>query len=932
MKFRILLMLSIATLLAACSGSKELTLGDMERPKVVIDTDAPVSVDRHDAIKYYRSLMEFDIDNRYRARAMKRLADLELEGGVQKEIEQTTPLTSDQIKEYRVSIDIYKDLLKNYPEFAGNDQVLYQLAQAYERLGMIDESMDALTQLVNDFPSSPLYDEVQFRRGEELFVDGNYEESAKAFQSVIQFGPSSHFYELALHKNGWDLLKLDRFDDALASFFTLLDVTLGPLQLDADPFAPLPVDQTDQELIDDTLYAMALIFSYVNNVDHIEELISKRGRRNYDHVIYKELADLYLRQQRYQDVANIYITYSIRYATTPQSAFFKLKLIDIYKIAGMTDSVLAAKKHFVQVYGPNTDFWAGYSDDVHGRLMPQVKLALQDITEYQHALAQKDKQDNDYRQAEAWYRTYLRAVPEDEDTPKVNFLLADLLYEAGRYADATKEYEHVAYDYPASPKGQEAGYAAILAYREQLKAVDKEKQPEWSKKQVESVLRYTERYTKDPRMASLLATLAQESYSAKEYDKARMLAQRVIDMGDKTTPDLIQSAWTVTARTDFDEGHYVKAESAYQEMMKLAMKSGTTKPEMFEWLAAAVYKQAEEKQAKGDAAGAIVDYQRIASLAPDTDIRVQAEYDAATLLIDTKAWDRAIAALEHFRDSYPNHKLQKEIPLKLAVAYLESGDRLKAAEQYEQIARADYSTEVRREAAWQSAELYEKERRSDRSASVYELYAKEFPEPYSQRVEARYRLTQLYLAMGQKAKYDYMLNQLVTADEPNNPGHNDRSRYLVAQAALNLAESKLDAFHSVKLVEPLAQNLQTKKARMEEALSAYNKAADYHVADVVTASTYRIGEIYYQFSKNLMESERPKDLNKDELEEYNSMLEEQAFPFEEKAISILQTNTKRAAGGLYDNWVKKSYNKLKELVPARYSKTEKGANIDEDLQ
>lgn len=932
MKFRILLLVAIATLLAACSSSKELTLRDMERQQVMIDTDAPVEVERRDAIKYYRSLMEFDIDNRYRARAMKRLADLELEGGVQKEISDSAPLTPGKIKEYRVSIDIYRELLRSYPEFAGNDQVLYQLAQAYERLGMVDESMAALTQLAKEHPTSTLYDEVQFRRGENFFLDGEYEESAKAFQSVIQFGKSSRFYELALHKHGWDLLKLDRFDESLASFFTLLDVTLGPLQLDPDPFAALPVEQADQELIDDTLYAVALVFSYINNVERIEKLIAKRGRKNYDYVVYQTLADFYLRQQRYQDAVNVYATYTVRYTKEPQAAFFKLKMVDVFNQAGQADHALAVKKHFVQVYGPNTSFWLGYNDEVRERLTPRVKVALEEITQHYHALAQRGRDDATYRTAENWYRTYLRALPEDADSAKVNFLLADLLYESRRYGDASKEYERVAYDYPASSKGQEAGYAAILAYREQLKLVDASKQQEWSKRQVASVLRYTERYTQDPRMAAMLTALAQESYGAKEYSKAQLLSQRVIDMAGKTSPDLVQSARIVNAHADFDQGNFAKAESSYQQVMQLALKHGTVKPEMFDWLAATVYKQAEQKQAAGNLAAAVEDYLRIAALAPKSDIRVQAEYDAASVLIDMKAWDRAITTLEHFRSSYPRHRLQQEVPLKLAVAYVETGKRIQAAEQYELIARASYAADVRREAAWQAAELYEKERMSDRSARVYELYVQQFPDPYAQRVEARYRLTQLYLALGQRERYNDMLSQLVTADEPNNPGHTDRTRYLVAQAALNMAETKLDEFHSVKLVEPLAVNLKAKKARMEEALGAYNQAANYRVAEVVTASTYRIGEMYYQFSKNLMESERPKELSRQELEEYNVMLEEQAFPFEEKAIAILESNTKRATGGIYDNWVKKSYGKLKELMPVRYSKSEKGASIVEELR
>ncbi len=928
---RLSLLVLATLLLVACSGSKELTLGNMERSKVVIDVDTPVEVNRNDAMKYYRSTMEQDIDNRFRARAMKRLADLELETGLDKEVKTVTPLSAGDIKEYQVSIDIYKELLQSYPDFVGNDQVLYQLAQAYERLGMVDESMAALARLAKEYPSSPLYAEVQFRRGELFFVDGEYEASARAFQSVVELGETSLFYELALHKHGWNMLKLDQFDEALVSFFSLLDLKLVPLELDGDPFAALPVGQTDQELIDDTLYAVALVFSYVNSVDRIEAQIAKRGRKNYDHVIYQTLADFYLRQKRYQDAVNIYTTYSVRYLKEPQAAFFKLKLFDIFTLAEKPDAVLSAKKHFIQVYGPSSSLWINYNDKVRAQLMPKVRLALTDITQYYHAVAQREKRESDYNLAENWYRAYLRDLPNDKDEVKIHYLLADMLYEGKRYAEASKEYERVAYEFPASTNSQEAGYAAILAYRELLKTVGPDTQKEWSDKQTANLLQYAERYPDDSRMATIMTTLAQEAYGAKEFDKAQMLAQRVIAMGENAAPELLEAAWTVNAHGYYEQKEYRNAEHSYQQAVTLARNKGSVKPMAFEWLAASIYKQAKEKQAVGNMTAAVDDYLRISAVAPAADIRIQAEYEAASVLIEMKAWDAAITTLEHFRKSYPGHALQQELPFKLALVYMESGKGVQAAEEYEKIARADHSVDVKREAAWQSAELYEKARQLDRSANAYEFYLLQFAEPYSQQIEARYRLSQLYLALGQTARSNFITTQLMNV-ELDRSGHTDRSRYLVAQAALDMAEGKLSAFQSVKLVEPLAKNLLIKKERMEDALSAYNQAATHRVSDVVTASTYRIGEIYYQFSKNLMESERPKELGRDELEEYNIMLEEQAFPFEEKAIAILESNTQRVSSGVYDTWVKKSYGKLKELLPIRYSKSEKGASIVEALQ
>ena len=126
---------------------------------------------------------------------------------------------------------------------------------------------------------------------------------------------------------------------------------------------------------------------------------------------------------------------------------------------------------------------------------------------------------------------------------------------------------------------------------------------------------------------------------------------------------------------------------------------------------------------------------------------------------------------------------------------------------------------------------------------------------------------------------------------------------------------------------PLQDSLAAKRARMEDALDAYGRAADYGVEDVTTAATYEIAELYHQLSRDLFESERPPELNAAELSQYDILLEEQAFPFEEEAISVHEVNAARTVDGIYDEWVKKSIDALAELMPVRYAKHEMGEQI-----
>jgi hypothetical protein len=109
---------------------------------------------------------------------------------------------------------------------------------------------------------------------------------------------------------------------------------------------------------------------------------------------------------------------------------------------------------------------------------------------------------------------------------------------------------------------------------------------------------------------------------------------------------------------------------------------------------------------------------------------------------------------------------------------------------------------------------------------------------------------------------------------------------------------------------------------MKVAIDGYTKLVDYGVGDVTAAVTYQIAEIYLHFNHALMESERPDNLSAEELEQYELAIEEQAYPFEEKAIKVHEKNMELLGTGIYNDWIDKSLARLAIMVPARYSRNE----------
>jgi hypothetical protein len=206
--------------------------------------------------------------------------------------------------------------------------------------------------------------------------------------------------------------------------------------------------------------------------------------------------------------------------------------------------------------------------------------------------------------------------------------------------------------------------------------------------------------------------------------------------------------------------------------------------------------------------------------------------------------------------------------------------------------------------------------------TMLEKFVDTNPTPVADAEEARQRLADYAAQRGDIAGRNRWYQEIIRADDQAGAQRTDRSHFLAAKAQLALAQPARDAFKAIRLTAPLKKSLVAKRDALERAMEGYKRAAGYQVAEVTTAATYEMAELYGTLAKDIMASERPPKLKGDALEEYNSLLEEQVFPFEEQAIKAHELNAARAKDGIYDEWVRKSFEALARLKPARYGKTE----------
>lgn len=930
----VLSVFSAATLAACVVAEKQQTLSDLGELDIKIDTDSVIVDGRDKAMDNYWEFMAGAKQESQKVEALRRLADLEMERSeerFQKQMEvfsqgdtgaDADPDTLRRIT-YRGAIKLYEDALKVAEAGAQSAGILYQLSRAYEQAAQPEKALDALNRMLAIDSRAANRDELQFRRGELLFGLKKFKLAELAYTQAVTVGPKSRYFEKAMTKRGWALFKQGKFQRALRAFFELADRKLKPL---VGLVAERKLSRGDKELVDDVFRVAVLSFNELGGPTAIKTFFEGFGSRDYEIRIYRELAEFYLKQKRVRDAAEAYHAFAQTYPMHEQAFEFDGDAIRTYTKAGFASVLMEEKQAFVRRYRVNGTYWKEHEeqeDTILANLRKALKKNSEDVVRHMHAQAQKTKTSENYQRAFIWYRQHLKWFRRVAGSQKLNFLYAELLFEAGYFEKAAKQFETTAYQYVRSGKNAEAGYAALLSYAEAEKKAKGKQKETWSRLAVGSALRFGKTFPGDKRAAEVLTKAAQDMFALKKYGQAAVAARQILEISQGAKAETRRTAWKIIARAEFEKGDYTRAEVAYKVALSLTDKNDGGRKSLEDGLAAAVYKQGEYMKSKGNLQGAIAQFARVEQVSPGSSVIVSAEFDIAASLMQSKKWTRAIAKFSNFRSKNPSHPLTERVSENLIKAYLETKQFVKAAGELENFSANKTDPELKRDAMWQAAELYEKADVRDKVIDTYKRYIGMFPEPMEQATEARNKLAIIFGKSGRTEDHRYWLKEIMRRDKSAGTASTARTHYLAAKAAFELAKPALQSYQQVKLARPLKQNLKRKKQKMKEAVDAYTLAADYGIAEVTTASVYWLAEIYNEFGQELMGSERPAGLSEDELEQYDILLEEQAYPFEEKSINIHETNVGRMSEGTYDEWIKKSFGKLKLLSPFRYAKSEK---------
>ena len=906
-------------LLAACSVR---SIRDEADSGTAVGTPQPAassvsaSKDREKAIVSYRDYLA-----RYPGAAehdsiSRRLADLLVEQAADMQLAAATArgdsaaLQATAQQSYREAIGYYEYLLDKYPSAADTTDLLYQLSRAYAESGASQQALMTIDRLLLQSPHSNvrLYADTRFRRGELLFGEGAFMEAGESYQAVVDLGESVPAYEQALYKLGWSLFRQERYTDALPVLCTFLDMNIpaGDFAVQQAVLSP-----ADREQTADVFHVISMSFAQLDGVNSIEPFFSRYGRRGYEDHIYLDLAGFYTRQEQVNEAAGTLQALAQRHPHAAEAPRLSERALNLYRQAGFQQRVLESETLFVRDYGLGTDFWTQHSPADFPDVLQELQSSLQALAHYYHAQARSTQDATAVRLAEQWYREYLTWFADEAGAADMNFQLAELLYENGRYRQAVDAYEQAAWSRGTHPHAADAALGSLRASEKLLQDDTVTDQRAVDERALASARRFAMSYPKHAAAPGLLAKTGTTLLEQQQYDAALQMSAAVLADSVSVPVALRQAAWSIQAQAYYQLGNYALAASAYREALALATEDDPRRPALQQGLATSTYKLAEQTAAQGDKRAAVLLYQQAAQLAPEASLRSKAQYDAATALLAQQLWSDTIVMLEQYRRDYPKDPLQGEVTRKLAYARDQSGQYSQAAAEYLRLGQDRQQADaLQREALLRAADLFEQTAAVAQANSTRSLYLERFPQPLPAAVDVMQQLADVEGNSGHAGKRQHWLEAIIRVDRADGTA---QTRVIAAQAALELAEKQLAGFKNIQLVNPVQQQLARKLQAMQQALQAFETVIDYGVVPVATAATYHIASMYDELGQALLTSERPVSLTAEELAEYEVLLTEQAAPFEQQAIEIYKTNARRSAGKQRDPWVEKSVQRLAEL-------------------
>jgi len=492
---------------------------------------------RLDAIAMFEAfLAKYPTDRRWTPDAMFRLAELYYEKSAEEFlVAQETyqkaldgpnpPAEASPIPDYTATINLYRRLIGEFPNYRFLDAALYLLGFAHGEMVQEPQAKQALLALTcaNRYraleeavpakePTTALTDGLQrklqdiyegcepakgdsrflaeawTRVGEMHFDNAELEEAISAYSKVLAFKDSS-YYDKALYKLAWSYYRDNRFPEAITEFDRLVKW--------ADERKAMG-DQFGSDLRPEAIQYLAISFSEPDwDGDTVPDpdtgLVRARkfydGREAEPHVreVFQKLGDIYFDTTKFVEAVEIYKELLARWPLNPDAPLVQEKIVGAFERERNMVAAAKEREALGRNYTKGTEWYEANKTNAEAIAVAEQlsEDALLAAATGVHAAAQACKARVDagqatidqckemYATAADLYEKYLAAYPGSKRAYEFSAFYADALYYSGQIDKAIVAYTAVRDSELDNKYQEDSAFRVIKAYEDIIENMKK---------------------------------------------------------------------------------------------------------------------------------------------------------------------------------------------------------------------------------------------------------------------------------------------------------------------------------------------------------------------------------------------------------------------------------------------------------------------------
>ena len=628
--------------------------------------------------------------------------------------------------DYSVSLEYYRKVLREYPDYVRIDEVLYFLGRGALEVGksakdrqLQREGIKHFDKLTQNFPKSRLIPQALLHQGEYYFENRSLYFAKSKYETIINKYPTAGMYNYALYKLAWVYYNLSEFEKSIGTFHKVIEAIKNESS-----------EQAKISFREQALNDLVLVYTEVEDgwklaLEYFTKEIGKDGA----YVKIHRMGELYVGQGKMDDAIAVYYHLIETFPLSRRITEYYQVIFDLVQKATEWSETERVVLEMMDYFKKESRWMIAMKEDQEAIDLAwgMVEEAIFFVANFYHVEGDKLEKKKRSKQAEPmygkaaeYYKHYIDRYPNSPRSYEVNFWYAEILYfNLSDYKNAAEQYKQVV---KKDTKGK---------------------------------------FVED---AALGVIYCMEALMVEEGLRKRTTGGKQIQVKKISADDMREEAKEIK-RTDLHplEGDFIKAADKYTELLLKAREDPAFRkkyPKKGEMIPNIMYIAAETFYKHGMFEEAVLRFQNIFKYDP----KHRFAAIAATLIMDSyfrvgnwdmvEEWARRLIDTRNFL-----FKTKKDLQLIVATAMTRHAKDLetegKTTASLEQLSklRKEFrnNKEIMAYTTYTMAYLYAKQKRLKKAIENYENLIRKYPKS-EKAAEAQYVIAQIYEAQTQFRK------------------------------------------------------------------------------------------------------------------------------------------------------------------------------------